>query len=166
MSDPFTTVSAAAGVASFGIQVCSGLLEYLGAIKDRQKELGDALDYTRTLIAVFRSLNGVITRIHAQRHEDAALLLQCLQHAMRQLMYLRELVADLAGLRPEQVATIQSGMGPSLSELKKGAGIKEKIRDAGRALVYKFNQDYLKSLHQVLQQLVTTLHLAIATVDL
>lgn len=165
MSDPFSSVSAALGVVSFGITVCKGLVSYLNAIKERRKELRDTLEDTATLMKVLQSLIEILPRIVSSRPDSAAVLLRCLQQAKSRLVALRDLVAKLAGLPPEQVASLalpDAIHTPSSSAI----GLKASVKDTGRALLYRFNQDDLKSVRQAILQLVDILNLALLTDNL
>lgn len=167
MADPFSISTGAVGIVASVTQVCGGVLKYLSAVKDRHKELAAAWDAARTLAAVLEHLNGFITRIHAERPEDAALLSRCLDGAQHPLLKLRKVVAKLEGFPEDIIPKMQDAAGSSLSALTKPTGsFREKTKNAGRVMSYKFHQDDVKELRVAMQQLTTSLHTAILTVGL
>ncbi|KAI1389310.1 uncharacterized protein F4822DRAFT_442677 [Hypoxylon trugodes] len=154
--------SAVIGIVSFGIQVCDGLRSYLSAINGRHKELNDAWEDVRILAEIFKRLNQAVIETHPQRPDDAALLLQCLRHATSCLIELRDTVAKLAKLPPDEVASPQNtgvSLPPAVGKHKNS--LKEKSKAIGRAIVYKFHQEDVRNLRQKLQHLTTLLNLAV-----
>ncbi|GAW16765.1 hypothetical protein ANO14919_062020 [Xylariales sp. No.14919] len=167
MGDPFSIATGAVGIVSLGIQVCSGVSEYLSAVKHRNEELAAAWDSARTQAANFDWLDGFIIRIRAERPEDANYLLHRLEDARQPLNKLRDVVAALEGLPSGMVPTLQNAAGSSLSTITKSAGgIKEKAMDVRRAMTYKFRQDNVKDLQKALQHVSISLQTAMLNVML
>ncbi|KAI0966044.1 hypothetical protein F4678DRAFT_451153 [Xylaria arbuscula] len=167
MGDPFSMATGAIGIVSLGIQVCGGVSEYLSAVKHRNEELAAAWDSARTQAANFEWLDEFITRIRAERPEDANHLLRRLEDARGPVNKLRDVVAALAGLPPGMVPTLQNAAGSSLSTITKSTGgIKEKAREVGRAMTYKFHQDSVKDLQKALQHVSISLQTAMLNVML
>ncbi|KAI0550529.1 hypothetical protein F4679DRAFT_594712 [Xylaria curta] len=167
MVDPLSIATGAAGIISLGIQVCSGVSEYLSAVKHRDEELAAAWDSARTQIANFRCLDDFIVQIRAERTEDANYLLQRLEDARNPLHKLRDAVATLAGLPLDMVPILQNATGSSLSTITKStSSLKDRARDVGRAMTYKFHQDRVKNLQGALQLVSMSLHTAMLNVIL
>ncbi|KAI1300833.1 hypothetical protein F5Y03DRAFT_397019 [Xylaria venustula] len=167
MGDPFSIATGAIGIVSLGIQVCGGVSEYLSAVKHRNEELAAAWDSARTQAANFEWLDEFITRIRSERTEDANYLLRRLEDARGPLNKLRDVVAALAGLPPGMVPTLQNAAGSSLSAVTKSTGgIKERAREVGRAMTYKFHQDNVKDLQKALQHVSISLQTAMLNVML
>lgn len=140
-------------------------------MKGRNKDLIAAWDDARTLAALFERLNSLIVRTSAERPEDAALLSQGLGEATRCLLELRDLVAKLKGFPEGKTPSLQDNAGASLSTMANSAvGLRQKVghktRDAGLAMVYKFHQEDVKDLRVAMQQLISSLTLAIHTISL
>ncbi|TRX91451.1 hypothetical protein FHL15_007675 [Xylaria flabelliformis] len=167
MVDPLSVATGAAGIISLGIQVCGGLSDYLSAVKHKNEELAAVWGSARTQAANFEFLNEFIIRIRAERPEDADYLLQRLEDARGPLHKLRDLVATLAGLPLGMIPTLQNTTGSSLSTITKStSSLKERARDVGRAMTYKFHQDNLKNLQWGLQLVSMSLHTAMLNVIL
>ncbi|KAI0183054.1 hypothetical protein EV127DRAFT_475435 [Xylaria flabelliformis] len=161
MVDPLSIATGAAGIISLGIQVCGGVSEYLSAAKHRNEELAAAWDSARAQAANFKFLDELIIRIRAERPEDADYLLQRLEDARSPLYKLRDVVATLAGLPPGMIPTLQNATDSSLSAVTKStSSFKERARDVGRAMTYKFHQDKVKDLQGALKHVSISLHTA------
>lgn len=61
MAEPFSIATGALGIVALGNQVCGGVHNYLGAIKNKRKELATAWDAAHTLAAVLERLDGIAT---------------------------------------------------------------------------------------------------------
>ncbi|KAI1737754.1 hypothetical protein F4680DRAFT_468016 [Xylaria scruposa] len=167
MVDVLSVATGAAGIISLGIQVCGGVSEYLSAVKHRNEELSAAWDSACTQAANFKCLDELIDRIRAERPEDANYLLQRLEDARGPLHKLRDAVATLAGLPPDMDLTPQNATGSSLSTITKStSSLKDRARDVGRAMTYKFHQDGVKNLQGALQLVSMSLHTAMLNVIL
>ncbi|RSM00023.1 hypothetical protein CEP52_009407 [Fusarium oligoseptatum] len=142
MSDPLSVAGTAVGITSLGIQVCQSLVWYLRSVNGRKAEIAEDLSEVQSLISIFYALNDILPKIHQTRCTEATTIRRCLQDSEGKLLELQQLLIKLRG--PEQPTTNR-----------------DKMREAGRTLVYPFRADTLKSLRQSLRELLDNLNLAV-----
>ncbi|RMJ18082.1 hypothetical protein CDV36_002229 [Fusarium kuroshium] len=142
MSDPLSVAGTAVGITSLGIQVCQSLVWYLRSVNGRKAEIAEDLSEVQSLISIFYALNDILPKINQTRCIEATTIKRCLEDSEGKLLELQQLLIRLRG--PEQCTTNR-----------------EKMREAGRTLVYPFRADTLKSLRQSLRVLLSNLNLAI-----
>lgn len=53
MSDPLSVAGTAGGIASLGIEVCKGLVNYLTSLQGRNQDIADGLSTVRALLPSF-----------------------------------------------------------------------------------------------------------------
>lgn len=142
MSDPLSVAGTAVGITSLGIQVCQGLVWYLRSVHGRKAEIAEDLGEVQSLISIFYALNDILPKINRTQCTEATTIRRCLEDSEGKLLELQRLLIKLRG--PEQCTTNR-----------------EKMREAGRTLVYPFRADTLKSLRQSLRELLDNLNLAV-----
>ncbi|RSM14149.1 hypothetical protein CDV31_005485 [Fusarium ambrosium] len=142
MSDPLSVAGTAVGITSLGIQVCQGLVWYLRSVYGRKAEIAEDLSEVQSLISIFYALNDILPKINQTRCTEATTIKRCLEDSEGKLLELQQLLIKLRG--PEQPTTNR-----------------DKMREAGRTLVYPFRADTLKSLRQSLRELLDNLNLAV-----
>ncbi|RSL54333.1 hypothetical protein CEP54_009950 [Fusarium duplospermum] len=147
MSDPLSVAGTAVGITSLGIQVCQGLVWYLRSVHGRKAEIAEDLSEVQSLISIFYALNDILPKINQTRCTEVTTIRRCLEDSEGKLLELQQLLIKLRG--PEQCTTNR-----------------EKMREAGRTLVYPFRADTLKSLRQSLRELLDNLNLAIDVTSL
>lgn len=142
MSDPLSVAGTAVGITSLGIQVCQGLVWYLRSVQGKRAEIAQDLGEIQTLISIFYALNDILPKINQTRCTEATTIRRCLEDSEGKLLELQQLLVKLRG--------------PYESTANR-----DKMREAGRTLVYPFRADTLKSLRQSLRELLNNLNLAI-----
>ncbi|KAI8654621.1 hypothetical protein NCS57_01208700 [Fusarium keratoplasticum] len=142
MSDPLSVAGTAVGITSLGIQVCQGLVWYLRSVQGKRAEIAQDLGEIQTLISIFYALNDILPKINQTRCTEATTIRRCLEDSEEKLLELQQLLVKLRG--------------PYESTANR-----DKMREAGRTLVYPFRADTLKSLRQSLRELLNNLNLAI-----
>ncbi|UPL02243.1 hypothetical protein LCI18_013177 [Fusarium solani-melongenae] len=142
MSDPLSVAGTAVGITSLGIQVCQGLVGYLRSAHGRRAEIAQDLGEIQTLISIFYSLNDILPKINQSRCTEATTIRRCLEDSEGKLLELQQLLVKL-------------------KEPQDSTSNRDKMREAGRTLVYPFRADTLKSLRQSLRELLDNLNLAI-----
>ncbi|WAO94620.1 Hypothetical protein NCS54_01221200 [Fusarium falciforme] len=142
MSDPLSVAGTAVGITSLGIQVCQGLFWYLRSVHGKRGEIARDLGEIQTLISIFYSLNDILPKINQTRCTEATTIRRCLEDSEGKLLELQQLLVKLRG--PQE-----------------STANRDKMREAGRKLVYPFRADTLKSLRQSLRELLNNLNLAI-----
>ncbi|KAJ4229178.1 hypothetical protein NW759_003900 [Fusarium solani] len=147
MSDPLSVAGTAVGITSLGIQVCQGLVWYLHSVHGRRAEITDDLNEVQALISIFYSLNDILPKLNQTRCTEVTTITRCLEDSEGKLLELNQLLIKLSS--PQQPTTSR-----------------EKMREAGRTLVYPFRADTLKSLRQSMRELLNNLNLAIDTTSL
>lgn len=142
MSDPLSAAGSAVGITSLGIQVCQGLVWYLQSLDGRSQAIKETLEEIRTLISVFYSLNDILPKIDKRRCAETTAIRQCLRACVEKIGDLQQLLPKLGG--------------PSST-----ASARDKMKSAGKALVYPFREEKLTSLRRSLQELLDCLQLTI-----
>ncbi|KAI1458814.1 hypothetical protein F4805DRAFT_474075 [Annulohypoxylon moriforme] len=140
MSDPLSIAGSAVGIASLGMQVSQGLSWYLRSIKGREHEINTGQKDIKTLLSIRSSLISILCL------DDDGIIGECLKGSAPELQELRDLLKELEGATP--------------------TSLKNKIKDAGRSIIYPFREGKLTSLRQTLQRELDNLNLAVATTTL
>ncbi len=142
MLDPVSAVATAAGITSLGIQVCQGLIFYLRSINGRRQEIADNLREVQILISVFYSLNDILPEIDRRGLTDSLIVRECLKDSEGRLREFQQMLLRLRG--PTDIADRR-----------------ERMKEAGRPLIYPFHEGKLNSLHRSLRRLLENLTMSI-----
>jgi hypothetical protein len=116
-------------------------------VHGKRAEITDDLNEVQALISIFYSLNDILPKLNQTRCTEVTTIRRCLEDSEGKLLELNQLLIKLSS--PQQPTTSR-----------------EKMREAGRTLVYPFRADTLKSLRQSMRELLNNLNLAIDTTSL
>lgn len=140
MLDPLSTAGSVAGIISLGIQVCDGLVSYLRSVRGRKKDIADALREAETLVPIFYSLHGLLSRLPPEISVTS--IQKCLKDSEEQLLAMQKWLIDLRGSSDT-------------------TSLKGKVEEVGRSVVYPFRQVKLDALRQTLRQLLDGLRMSV-----
>ncbi|KIL85812.1 hypothetical protein FAVG1_10781 [Fusarium avenaceum] len=140
----------ALAIIPIGLKTCSGLVSYLGGIKDRDDALARVARQAESLEGSFRLLDAFLKRsqLNPTISQVVDHALHCLRSCEDGLKELRELQQKLSS--------------PVTSDAKS----KDKLKDGYRKLSYPLQQSQVKQLESTLDNLCTPLNLAIQNLQL
>lgn len=140
----------ALAIIPIGLKTCSGLVSYLGGIKDRDDALARVARQVESLEGSFRLLDAFLKRsqLNPTISQVVDHALHCLRSCEDGLKELRELQQKLSS--------------PVTSDPKS----KDKLKDGYRKLSYPLQQSQVKQLESTLDNLCTPLNLAIQNLQL
>lgn len=147
MADPFSVAGSAVGVVSLGLAVCGTLVRYVQSIEGRHQAIKDTLSVIENLRLVFIVLKPSLESIDQQGDTAALPIHTCLVNCEGKVRDLEQFVAELEGSSSD-------------------GSIVDKIKDAGKAIVYPFQEDKLEALKESVDSLVKILHLSISSANL
>jgi hypothetical protein len=139
MADPLSVTASAAGLVSLGLQVCSGITQYLDALKCRDQELNSARRYVQSLEAALQIINEASQHTQIQYQQPLA---TCLQPCQEELETLRTFIVELSN-------------GDTANP-----GIVERAKARRKKSAYSFNRTKLAQLEDKLNRAVGLLQLA------
>lgn len=143
MADPLSVAASTAGLVSLGLQVGSGITQYLDAVKCRAEELESARQYVRTLQGVLQIIDNYSPRLQAQQPPSLTAVGACLQSSEAELKALAAHVTKLSG---------GTTANPNFLE---------RAKETKRKLTYPFNRTKVLQLEEKLSRTVGLLQLAV-----
>ncbi|KXX81100.1 hypothetical protein MMYC01_204118 [Madurella mycetomatis] len=148
MSDPLSVIGLAAGLVSLGIQVSSGITKYLDALDCRGQDIASVRQQNKALEKSLAFISATLAQPSNQpEHDGSAVLRECLESCNMELKALNSLVADLA----------DSG--------ESTAGMRGRIKNQRKKLLYPFNRPKLEQLDRRLCRANQTLQLPLQTLS-
>jgi hypothetical protein len=140
----------ALAIIPIGLKTCSGLVNYLGSINDRNDALARVARQVEFLEGSFRLLDAFLKRgqLNPEISQAVDHALDCLRSCEDGLKELRELQQKVS------------------SPVTPDPKTKDKLKDGYRKLSYPLQQSQLKQLESTLDNLCTPLNLAIQNLQL
>ncbi|KAM0814100.1 putative Fungal N-terminal domain-containing protein [Seiridium cardinale] len=148
MADPLSVAASVAGLVSLGLQVSSGIIQYLDAIKCRAEELDVARRYVQSIKSTLEVINGFPSRLQAQHQQSLAAISACLKPCEDELSALETLIAKLSN---------SGNADPDLID---------RVRERTKKLAYSFNRTKLSQLEEKLNRTVKALQLAVQSLGI
>ncbi|KAF5585981.1 hypothetical protein FPANT_7352 [Fusarium pseudoanthophilum] len=102
MADPVGITGTAIGVVSFGLQLYTGISQYLGAVKGREEDLQRAKQYANAFQASLKVLGDTILKVGDEQAAVKSVVQDCKLFCGAELTALGELLNDLKGPQPPQ----------------------------------------------------------------
>ncbi|RBR21057.1 hypothetical protein FVER53590_10557 [Fusarium verticillioides] len=140
----------AIGIISFGLQLYTGLSEYLDAVKGRDEDLLQARNNAKTLQCSLKAIEDAMSKVNGDHAIAQDAVEECKSSCQAELKALHQLLRDLKG----------EAIGP--------AGPVSKVRSSIHKWSYPFKkksinrlEERLKSANNVLKTALSTLQLAI-----
>ncbi|KAJ9424618.1 hypothetical protein QL093DRAFT_2095311 [Fusarium oxysporum] len=140
----------ALAIIPLGLKTCSGLVSYLGGLKDHDDAIARLKRLTESLEGSFRLLEGFLKsgQLNSSTSQAVAQALQCLTYCENALSNLKE-------------------FGDKLSASKMpDPSVKDRVKGSYRKLAYPLRQDQLTQLENTLESLCTPLNLAVQSLQL
>ncbi|KAJ4109359.1 hypothetical protein NW765_004246 [Fusarium oxysporum] len=140
----------ALAIIPLGLKTCSGLVSYLGGLKDHDDAIARLKRLTESLEGSFRLLEGFLKsgQLNSSTSQAVAQALQCLTNCENALSNLKE-------------------FGDKLSASKMpDPSVKDRVKGSYRKLAYPLRQDQLTQLENTLESLCTPLNLAVQSLQL
>ncbi|ETS87124.1 hypothetical protein PFICI_00952 [Pestalotiopsis fici W106-1] len=147
MADPLSAAASVAGLVSLGLQVSSGIIKYIDAVKSRDEELTHIRKKNDILLSVIEAIQRSCSSSRTQYPQSTAAVTQTFQLCDTQLKALDSLLAGLTN----------GSLNPSTHT---------KVRDLGRKVKYPFRREQVKALTSTLDQAIATLQLAVQGLEL
>ncbi|KAK6064801.1 hypothetical protein SCUP234_12858 [Seiridium cupressi] len=148
MADPFSVAASVAGLISLGLQVSSGIIQYLDAIKCRAEELDAARRYVQIIESTLEAINGFPSRLQVQHQQSLATISACLRPCEDELKALETLIAKLSN---------SGNANPDLID---------RVREQTKKLAHSFNRTKLSQLEEKLNRAVEVLQLAVQSLGI
>jgi len=145
MSDPLSVAGTAVGIASLGIQVCQGLIQYLRAVRGRKEDIRDGICEIEQVVSLLYSLNSLLSRIGPQA--ETAPLRSCLNSCYAKLESLQKVLG-------------------SLDDIHHSSNVTKRAANAMRSVTYPFQQEKITGIRQSLQSVLNDLNLIISIISL
>ncbi|PNP84195.1 hypothetical protein FNYG_02883 [Fusarium nygamai] len=102
MADPVGITGTAIGVVSFGLQLYTGISQYLGAVKGRDEDLQRAKQYANAFQASLKVLGDTILKVNDEQAAAKSVIQDCKLSCEAELTALGALLNDLKGPQPLQ----------------------------------------------------------------
>jgi hypothetical protein len=148
MADPLSVSASAAGLVSLGLQVCTGITQYLDAIKCRDEELGSARRYVQALQSLVQTINGFSSRLGIRHPQSLAAVGPSLQFCQDELKILEALIVELSNGNVFNDSFI------------------DRVRDQKKKLTYPFNRTKLTQLEDKLNRAVGVVQVAVQSLGM
>lgn len=148
MADPLSLLGLAAGLVSLGLQTCSGITTYLGAIKCRAEDITSIRRQNDALNSVLQAIKPSLSRLPSDHQASVAAVQSCFQSCETELKALKTLVDGLA------------------QNNASNATVKDRIKGQAKKLSYPFNRQKLQQLESRLNQANAGLQLALQSLGL
>lgn len=149
MGDPLSIPAGVVGMLSLAIQVCQGLYKYCSAVKDRTRDIENALAQIHGLETTFRALAGILHRIESNPRRSltaVATVNQCISDCEQGVQQLHDLLKSISDT-PQH-------------------GFRGKAKGVGKKLAFGLRQEELSKLQQKVHALSATANLALQTLTL
>ncbi|KAI0430275.1 hypothetical protein F5Y09DRAFT_356106 [Xylaria sp. FL1042] len=143
MADPLSVAGLVTGVISLGLQVASGLSDYLDAVKGRTEELGSAKRQAIEMKDLLLTIKDLLPRVESSFPESATMIQRHVESCDAELSALHALLSELS-----QPTSSSSGIRLKLSEQKK-------------KLTYPFNRSHISRLEERLAKVNNMLQTAL-----
>ncbi|KAH7209861.1 hypothetical protein DER44DRAFT_809518 [Fusarium oxysporum] len=140
----------ALAIIPLGLKTCSGLMSYLGGLKDHDDAIARLKRLAESLEGSFRLLDGFLKsgQLDLSTSQAVAQALRCLANCENALKNLKEFGAKLSVSKmPDPTA-------------------KDRVKGSYRKLTYPLRQDHLTQLENTLESLCTPLNLAVQSLQL
>lgn len=128
MTDPFTIVGLAAGLASLGIQVCGGITTYLDGIKCQADDIASVKRQVQSLESVLQAVRTTLPRIDSSHQVSTTAVVECLRSFEAELETLGKFVSKLT------------------ADIVTPTKFKDKVKEQTKKLTYPFNRSKLNQL--------------------
>ncbi|EXL79303.1 hypothetical protein FOPG_06816 [Fusarium oxysporum f. sp. conglutinans race 2 54008] len=140
----------ALAIIPLGLKTCSGLMSYLGGLKDHDDAIARLKRLAESLEGSFRLLDGFLKsgQLDLSTSQAVAQTLRCLANCENALKNLKEFGAKL-----------------SVSKMPDPT-VKDRVKGSYRKLAYPLRQDQLTQLENTLESLCTPLNLAVQSLQL
>ncbi|KAI0856256.1 hypothetical protein F4860DRAFT_419456 [Xylaria cubensis] len=152
MSDPLSLGASAVSFISLGLQVCQGLVQYLGAIKDHDDDIATATKQLESLRSAFQVLDDVTIKIKAQP--------EVLVGAADKL----EKCADINKAALDSLGTLLQSLQRRGLGLGGVSSLRVRLEEACQKLCYPFRQGGLKNLQQTTHDLTVSVHVTLEAI--
>ncbi|KAI6762490.1 hypothetical protein HG530_008470 [Fusarium avenaceum] len=116
MADPIGITGTAVGIVSFGLQLYTGVSEYLDAVKGREEDLRQANTYAKTLWTSLKSIEDATGNIDSHRTIPKDAVEECKVSCEIELKSLDSLLKDLRG-SPVDPTSLASSAKSSMRKL-------------------------------------------------
>lgn len=145
MPDPLSVAGTAVGIASLGIQVCQGLIQYLRAVRGRKEDIRDGICEIEQVVSSLYSLNSLLLRIGPQA--DTTTLRRCLNNCYAKLESLQKVLGNLG-------------------DIHHSSNVTKRAANAVRSVTYPFQQEKITGIRQSLRSVLSDLNLIISIISL
>ncbi len=130
MGEPLTIIASTAGIVSFGLQVCGGLINYCRAWKSQHRDIEEALDHLTDLESTLKHLSGILSEVESLDDTNSDSLAEA-RHKVRSCTAALD---KLHGILIESEAIDQP------------AGVLDKLHNVRLRSMFWFNKEKLKGL--------------------
>ena len=145
MSDPLSVAGTAVGIASLGIQVCQGLVQYFRAVRGRKDDIREGICEIEQVVSLLYSLNSLLSRFSPQA--DTTPLRSCLNNCYAKLEDLQKVLSNLGNIHHSSNVT-------------------KRAANAMRSVTYPFQQEQITGIRQSLRSVLNDLNLIISIMSL
>lgn len=148
MADPIGITGTAVGIVSFGLQLYTGVLEYLDAVKGQDEDLRQANTYAKTLCTSLKSIEDAMGNIDSHHTIPKDAVEECKISCEVELKSLDSLLKDLRGSPVDPTKLASS------------------VRRSMRKLSYPFKKKSITKLEEKLNSTNNVLKIALLALQL
>lgn len=148
MADPLSITGLAAGLISLSLQVCGGITKYVEDFKSRDEDIDLLRRKNETVKLIIQTLQESTTPIQTQHPQQASAVARTLQICEGELKAIDSLVSTLA------------------VDLTSDLSLKVRAKNSKKKLKYPFDRTKVKELCARLDQAISSLQLALQSLDM
>lgn len=163
MAEPFAIVSSTAGLVSLGIQVFSGILKYIDALKSREQDLSYAKQHGHDLQNLLNRIKACVGEPNSDDSDAVILARAHLTTCETELRAFHDLITKLTGFN-KAGPSYEAGSGETESNITSSG--KSRTKSFTKKVRYHFDRPKLQLFEERLSRANWAMLVALTLLDL